>query len=165
MILIPLALPRRAVLGGIAAGALALSALMAIPDPASAQTVIRFSNWVPPTHPVSTDVIGKWAENVKEATDGRVEIEVISPLGNPPSHIDLVQNGVADAGFIVHGYTPDRFKLTEGAELPFLSNDSRSASIAYWKTYEKFFADAGEYDGVELMGLWVHGPAHSPCPR
>jgi TRAP-type C4-dicarboxylate transport system substrate-binding protein len=146
---------RRILLGGIAAGVLAVSTLSA-----SAQTVIRFSNWVPPTHPVSTDVIGVWADRVKEATDGRVVVEVVSPLGNPPSHLDLVQNGVADAGFIVHGYTPERFPLTEGMELPFLADDSRSASIAYWKTYEKYLADANEHDGVKLIGLWVHGPAH-----
>lgn len=148
-------LTRRFVLGGLAAGALAISSMSA-----SAQTVIRFSNWVPPTHPVSTEVIGVWAENVKKATDGRVEIEVISPLGNPPSHVDLVQNGVADAGFIVHGYTPDRFQLTEGMELPFVADDSRSASMAYWKTFEEYLAKANEHDGVKVLGLWVHGPAH-----
>lgn len=148
-------LSRRILLGGLAAGALAVSSMSA-----NAQTVIRFSNWVPPTHPVSTEVINVWADNVKKATEGRVEVEVISPLGNPPSHIDLVQNGVADAAMIVHGYTPDRFKLTEGMELPFVADDSRSASIAYWKTYEEFLEKANEHDGVKVIGLWVHGPAH-----
>lgn len=141
--------------------ALAAAMLATTTGPASAETVLRFSNWVPPTHPVSTDVIDKWAANVEEATEGRVRIDVLaSPLGKPDAHLDLVRNGVADVAFIVHGYTPERFPLTEGAELPFLANDSMSASKAYWRMYEKFLAGAGEYDGVHLAGLWVHGPAH-----
>lgn len=142
---------------GILAG---LAIAWTVATPARAQTVLRFSNWVPPTHPVSTDIIGKWAKNVETATKGRVKIDIVSRLGKPPAHFDLVKNGVADVAFAVHSYTAARFQLTVGAELPFYAKDSRSASIAYWRMHKKFFEKANEHKGVRLIGLWVHGPAH-----
>ena len=128
--------------------------------PASAQTVWRFSNWVPPTHPLTVEVFNVWAKNVETATKGRVKITFVSALGNPPSHFDLVKDGVADVAMSVNSYTANRFSLSEGVELPFLAPDGMSSCIAYWKTYEKFFKKADEYKGVHLAGIWTHGPAH-----
>ncbi|HCN71391.1 MAG TPA: ABC transporter substrate-binding protein, partial [Pusillimonas sp.] len=34
-----------------------------------AQTVLRFSNWLPPTHPITTEILQPWAANIKEQTD------------------------------------------------------------------------------------------------
>jgi TRAP-type C4-dicarboxylate transport system substrate-binding protein len=31
-------------------------------------------------------------------------------------------------------------------------------SVAYWKTYQKYFVKANEYRGVKLLGLMLHGP-------
>ncbi|WP_375596496.1 TRAP transporter substrate-binding protein [Algihabitans albus] len=136
-------------------------AVMAAAVPASAEeTVIRFSNWLPPTYPLTTDVFVPWAEKLEEETEGRVRIEFVSGLGSPQSHFDLVRNGVADMAFSVHAYNADRFPLVMMVELPFLAPDSRSSSIAAWRTYEAFFADANEYRGVELISLWNTGPAN-----
>jgi TRAP-type C4-dicarboxylate transport system substrate-binding protein len=135
-----------------------LTALTAAP--LQAQTTLRFSNWVPPTHPLTPDVLVQWGENVAAATEGRVVVEFVPALGKPPAHFDLVKNGVADLGFAVHSYTADRFKLTEGAELPFYAPSSRASSIAYWRMHKKFFEAANEHDGVHLISLWTHGPAH-----
>ena len=134
--------------------------LMAMQNSALAQTKLRFSNWVPPWHPVSSDVLAVWGKNVEQATDGRVIIEFVSPLGKPPAHFDLVKNGVADLAFAIHSYTADRFVLAVGAELPFYAASSRASSVAYWRMYEKFFAAANEHRGVHLIGLFTHGPAH-----
>jgi len=122
------------------------------------QTVLRFSNWLPPTHHVITEMVTPWAEAVEEATEGRVTVEIVSALGDPPSHYDLVANGVADLAFGVHGYTPERFKLTEIGELPFTSNNAIVNSLAFWRTYEEFLMEAGEHDDVVLLGLWTNGP-------
>ena len=124
----------------------------------SATTVWRFSRWVPPTHPLVTQVFEPWAKMVEQATHGDVKIQFVSALGNPPSHFDLVKDGVADVGMSVNSYTANRFVLSQGMELPFLAPNATSACIAYWKTYEKYFAKANEYKGVHLLGIWVHGP-------
>ena len=127
---------------------------------ASAATVWRFSRWVPATHPLSKEVFDVWAKKVEEATHGDVKIQFVSALGNPPSHFDLVKNGVADVGMSVNSYTANRFVLSQGLELPFLAPNAMSACIAYWKTYEKYFKKADEYKGVHLLGIWLHGPGH-----
>src|SRR5688572_14535856 len=95
----------------------AAAALMAS-APADAQTTWRFSNWVPPTHPLSTEVFFKWGKMVEEATQGRVKVQFIPALGAPPSHFDLVKDGVADVAMSVNSYTADRFVLSDGVELP-----------------------------------------------
>ena len=140
-------------------GALLLNlALLLGPHAASAQTVWRYSNWLPPTHPVSEGVVKVWAKQVEEATQGRVKIEIIAALGAPPAHLDLVRNGVADMAGISAAYTAGRFTLLRGLELPFLSDSNSAMSIAAQRTYEKFFAKANEFEGVKLAGLALVGP-------
>jgi TRAP-type C4-dicarboxylate transport system substrate-binding protein len=137
---------------------LGAAALVPMAAAAQADTITwRFSNWLPPTHPVVTQMIEPWAADVDRVTEGRVSIQILPALGAPPSHFDMVRNGVADIAFGVHSYTPERFKLTEVVELPFTAENALVNSIAYWRTYEQFFASAGEHDGTKLLGLWVPG--------
>ena len=149
-----LKLTKRMLVALTAAGALLAA------SQASAQTVWRFSNWVPSTHPLTVEVFYVWAKKVEEATHGHVKIQFISALGKPPSHFDLVKDGAADVAMSVNSYTANRFVLSRGVELPFLAPNSMSACIAYWKTYEKYFKKADEYKGVHLAGMWVHGPGN-----
>ncbi|MEM8552964.1 MAG: TRAP transporter substrate-binding protein [Pseudomonadota bacterium] len=141
----------------IVAVAAALGVGLALP--ASAQTTLRVSNWLPPSHPIVKDIVVPWGEAVEEATEGRVEVEVMAaPIGSPPAQYDLIRDGAADVAFGVHGYTPNRFGLTTIAELPFLSDSSEDLSVAYQEVHDAFFADADEHRGVHLLGVWVHGP-------
>jgi TRAP-type C4-dicarboxylate transport system substrate-binding protein len=135
-----------------------IAAAIAGAAPASAETVLRYSNWVPATHPIVTKVIQPWGEELKAATEGRVSVEVVPALGPPPGHFDLVANEVADMAFGVHGYTPGRFTLTQIGELPLTHNHAVVNSLAYWNTYQKFMMDADEHEGVRLLGLWTNGP-------
>lgn len=127
---------------------------------ASAETVWRLSNWVPPTHPVVTDIFQVWAQKVGAATEGRVKVQIIPALGAPPAHFDLVHNGVADVALIGPSYTPARFSLVNVVELPFISNTSAASSLAIHRVQEKYFVKAKEFAGVKLAGIWTHGPAH-----
>lgn len=130
-------------------------------SPSNAQTVLRLSNWVPPSHPVSRDILGPWIEDVARVTEGRVTIDALkSPLGKPPAHFDIALDGLADITVGVHGYTPGRFVLSQVAELPFLSDSSEVLSVAYWRVHQTYLAKAGEHQGVHLLGLWTHGPGH-----
>jgi TRAP-type C4-dicarboxylate transport system substrate-binding protein len=138
--------------------ALAVATLSGLAFAAQSQTVWRFSNWLPPTHHVITEMVQPWAADVEKATEGRVKIQILPALGAPPTHFDLVKNGVADIAFSVHAYTPNRFKLTELSELPFTTDHAVVNSLAYWRTYQKHFAQANEHEGVVLLGLWTNGP-------
>lgn len=140
-------------------GAVAALGILAGTLPAAAQEVVlRYSNWVPATHPIITKVIEPLARDLEAATEGRVTIEVLPALGPPPGHFDLVKNEVADMAFSVHGYTPGRFALTEIGELPFTHNHAVVNSLAFWNTYKRFMMDANEHEGVRLLGLWTNGP-------
>ena len=126
-----------------------------------AETVLRMSSWVPPSHTVTRDILIPWMEDVARVTEGRVTVDALeSPLGKPPAHFDIARDGLADIAIGVHGYTPGRFVLTQIAELPFLSDSSEVLSVAYWRVHEAYLAQAGEHDGVHLLGLWTHGPGH-----
>jgi TRAP-type C4-dicarboxylate transport system substrate-binding protein len=137
---------------------LAAAAATVVSASANAQTVLRFSNWLPPTHHVVTEMVTPWAADVEKATEGRVKLQILPALGAPPAHFDLVKNGVADVAFGVHAYTPNRFKLTEMGELPFTADHSVVNSLAYWRTYSKHFAKYNEHEGTHLLGLWTNGP-------
>lgn len=140
------------------AGAAALGLMAGTLPLAAQEVVLRYSNWVPATHPIVTQVIEPLSRDLQAATEGRVSIEVVPALGPPPGHFDLVANEVADMAFSVHGYTPGRFTLTELGELPFTHNHALVNSLAYWNTYQRFFLDANEHEGVRLLGLWTNGP-------
>jgi TRAP-type C4-dicarboxylate transport system substrate-binding protein len=138
----------------------ALAAALLAGSAAAETTTMRFSVWIPMTHPVHTGIYVPWAQSVEKATEGRIKVEFVSALGAPPAHFDLVKNGVADIAMPVHDYTPNRFTLTKLFELPFVSVNSLAPSLAAWHTQQKFFEKANEHAGVKLLALWTHGPAN-----
>lgn len=138
-----------------AATALSLS----LAGAASADTVLTVANWLPPSHPLVSDVIVPMTEQIAEATGGHVTAQILpAPLGPPAAHFDFAVNGVADITFGVQGYNPGRFKTTNLAELPFLGDKAEATSVAYWRTWDKYLKSAGEYDQVKVLAVFTHGP-------
>ena len=131
---------------------------LALAAGAQAQTVWKYSSWLPPSHAAYDGFIKVWAKQVEDATQGRVKVEVVPALGTPQAHYDLVRNGVADVTNITTAYTANRFPLLKGLEMPFMSDRNSAMSIAAWRTYEKFFARANEFEGVKLGGVFIVGP-------
>lgn len=126
---------------------------------AQAQTKLTLSSWLPPTHPVVSEMIQPWMEQVETATEGRVTIQMLAkPLGHPKVHYDIARDGMADITYSAHGYTPGRFTLTKVSELPFSGDSAEATSVAYWKIHEKYFTQANEYKGTQLLSLFTHGP-------
>jgi TRAP-type C4-dicarboxylate transport system substrate-binding protein len=137
--------------------ATALSVVMA--GMAHANTVLTVANWLPPSHPLVSEVIVPMTEKIAEATGGDVTANILpAPLGPPPAHFDFAVNGVADITFGVQGYNPGRFKTTNLAELPFLGDSAEDVSVAYWRVWEKMLKPAGEYDDVKVLAVFTHGP-------
>lgn len=137
----------------------AAGALVALAGAAQAETVLTFNWWIPITHLLRTEVMDPWAEAVAEATDGEVRIEfTATTLAPPPRQPELVADGVVDLVIGVHGYTPDRFVYAGVMELPFMTTTGEHASIAYWRAYERFFAETGEHEGVRVLAHFVHSP-------
>lgn len=137
---------------------LAIGLLLGMAGQAMAETTLRVGSWLPPTHPQNTVVWPTWSKWVEEATEGRVKVVVEYGLGHPKTMFELVEDGVVDAAFSFHGYVPGRFKLTQAIEQPLLGASAEAASVAHWRIHNKYFAKANEHDGLELIGLFTHGP-------
>lgn len=138
------------------AGAVTLG--MSLSTAAMSDTVLRVGSWLPSTHAQNAVVWPTWAKWVEEATEGRVKIQMEYDLDHPKSMFNLVEDGAIDASFGYHGYVPGRFKLTQGIEQPLLGVNAEAASVAHWRVHNKYFAKAGEHDGLELLTLFTHGP-------
>jgi TRAP-type C4-dicarboxylate transport system substrate-binding protein len=139
----------------VAASALAL-ALAA--GGARAET-LAMSYWLPPNHPITNDIVKPWIALVAKESGGKLKIDVLpKALGQPQAHFDLARDGVADVTFGVPLYTPARFVSGKLFTLPFLGDSAEAVSVAQWRTHEKFFAKLNEYQGVQLLSLFSHGP-------
>lgn len=137
----------------LAGAALALSGTVA----SAADTTLTISSWAPPTHGMNAMMWPELIRQMEEATDGRVTAEIKYGLASPPAQYDLILDGAADFAWIFHGYTPGRFTATKMIELPGYEGNAESASVAYWRAYDKYFADLNEHKGVKLVGLMTHG--------
>ena len=122
--------------------------------------IIHVHSWLPPAHTMNANVLPTWGKWIDEATEGRVKVKIEYPGGHPKSALDNVVDGVYQAGWTFHGYSPGRFKLTKIVELPGLGAGAGEASKAYWQVHEQYLAQANEHRGVIVAGLFTHGPGH-----
>jgi TRAP-type C4-dicarboxylate transport system substrate-binding protein len=139
--------------------ALALGAAVAVMAPtARAQTTLSLSNWVPPTHFLTTEILEPWMAEVAKVTQGRVTVKALpKPMGGPAQHFELARKGVADITWGNFTYEPDRFKSLWFAELPFAGSNAEASSVALWNTYNRFLKDNEAFKGVTMLGVGMLG--------
>jgi len=126
--------------------------------PATAQTTLTLSSWVPPQH-LLTRAMMEWASEVEKASGGRIKHTLVpKAVAAPPGTFDAVRDGLADVSFSVDGYTPGRFVLTRVAEFPQLGETATTVSIAYERISRRHFAKADEHKGVKVLTVFTHGP-------
>ena len=140
--------------------AAAVSAALLASGSAFSATTLHVGTWLPAGNPQNAIVWPTWAKWVEEATEGRVTVKMEYDLGHPKTLFQLVEDGVVDAGFSYHGYVPGRFRLPQIVEQPGLGANAEAASVGLWRVYSKYFADAGEFEGLELLGMFTHGPGY-----
>ena len=111
---------------------LALLTALLVAGLAQAQPVVlKFASFEPAQAPFTARVFTTWAEDVTNASNGTLKIEMFAggTLGrNPLQQLKLIQDGVADIAWTVPGVTPGRFDDVEVVELPFLVNNSLEGS-------------------------------------
>ncbi|KUF10314.1 TRAP transporter substrate-binding protein [Pseudoponticoccus marisrubri] len=156
---------RRALMG--VAGA-ALATALTTTNVAAQDVTLTLHQFLPAQANVPTQILDVWADNVEEASEGRIEIERFPAMqlgGTPPELMDQAIDGIADIVWTVVGYTPGRFPTTEVFELPFMVEDARAGSYAYWNMFDEHMKD-GEFADVHIIGTWVHGPGmfHTNAP-
>lgn len=138
---------------------LTAAAVLALTAPATAQTSILFNNFLSPNDEVNIQVINPWIAEIARVTEGRVTItQPESSLAPPPEILNAVQQGIADAGFMMVGFLENSNPLLQLSLLPNVNTSAGAASVALWRTYEEFFAAHDELENVELLGLIMVPP-------
>ena len=105
-----------------------------------------------------TMVIEPWAKKINELTKGRVTINMFpgQALGKAADQYEMAAKGICDMALSIPAYTPGRFQLASVFMLPFMVTTAEETSVAFWKTYEKYFVD--EFKDVKVLWLYVHAP-------
>lgn len=141
---------------GLIVSAIAMTAIASHSH--ASDKVLTMSHWAGPKHAMATKVHPWFNEQLSQCSGGSLTVKLENGLAPPPAQYDTIRDGVADIGWIVHGYTKGKFLTTKMIELPGLPGNAESMSAAFQMTHEKFFAAAKEAKGVEVLANFVHGP-------
>lgn len=134
---------------------------LALPALAHATTTLVVNAFLPPQHIFNVAVMKPWADDVERATQGRVKV-VFPPtsIGSPQQQWDVVRKGIVDGAYIFNGLIQNKASLVQLAHLPLGSSTAEGMSVALWRTYAKYFEQAGEYGDVHLLALVVFPAGH-----
>ena len=125
-----------------------------------ADTTLRFTSFEPPVAFLTKNVFTPWAKRVSEASNGTLNVKMFSggTLGRSPAQqLQLVEDGVADIGFVIPGYTPGRFQEGTIGEFPFLVQSSEAGSNAMWQLYKAGLLQ-GDYQKFKMIAITTTYP-------
>ena len=119
---------------------------------------LRFSHWVPPSHPMHP-AVEAWAESIKKASNGTITMKIYpaQQLGKAFDHYNMAKDGIADFAHVNPGYEPGRFPIMGLSEIPFIFANSKQGSAALDAWYRKY-ADK-EMKDVKYCITFAHDPA------
>jgi len=128
-------------------------------DADAKQVELKLAHFWPSGHPVETELVQPWAEEIEKATDGRVKI-VSYPqetLAKANDIYDGVVNGICDIGISCFAYTRGRFPVLEVFELPgIIYNNSKVASRVAWEGIQEL--NPAEIQDTKLLMVITTGP-------
>jgi len=141
--------------------AVAASAMTVADTKAAENMHLRYSQWLPAGWWGQSKLLYPWFKQVTKATEGRVNIQPTAKgLGAPPRQNQLVIDGIADVAWVVHGYTPGVFPLSEMVELPFITRSAEANASAYWSVFNKMFKPAGMHKDSHVLTVFLHAPGN-----
>jgi len=126
---------------------------------APAQTELKFTTFVPPTHGFAVDVLEPLGKDIEKRSGGKVTVRVFagnSPFGKVENQADQVKQGVTDLAFGLNGIPRGRFPRTSIMEMPFVAESSDSASKALWAMLAGSLAE--DYKDFKPIALHCHNP-------
>ena len=134
-------------------------AALALSGPAAAQTNLLVDAYMPHSHPLVVNLMRPFSADVGRVTNGRVKVNVsTSKMAGSKAQWDAVAKGVTDIALQSTGWKRQLLRLPAVINLPFSVPSSEAASVALWRTHQKFFAPAKEYEnkGMKLLGYTTH---------
>ena len=126
---------------------------------APAQTELKFTTFVPPTHGFAVDVLEPLGKDIEKRSGGKVTVRVFagnSPFGKVENQADQVKQGVTDLAFGLNGIPRGRFPRTSIMEMPFVAESADSASKALWAMLPDLLAE--DYRDFKPIALHCHNP-------
>jgi len=145
--------------GAIAAAVAALWAGSAAAQdkPADKTVELKFSHWVPATHPI-VKASEEWADSINKDSGGTIKITIYpaQQLGKAFDHYNMARDGIVDFAYANPGYEPGRFPVAAAGELPFLLTNGKEGSAAIDAWYQQYAAK--EMSEVKFCLAFVHDP-------
>ncbi len=126
-------------------------------DPNARAVELHYSIFFPPSH-VQCKTAEAWAREVEKRTDGKVKITMHAggTLSKAPQTYQAVIDGIADIGMSCFAYTPGRFPLMEGVDLPVGYPNGLTASRIATAMAEKYQPE--ELADTHVLYIHAHGP-------
>lgn len=104
----------------------------------------------------------EWADAVEEASDGSISVDVFhgSQLVTGPELVTAMNDGRAEAGYLIADFNPEEFPLWGGASLPFVTMDPYAQADAYQYMYENNEMFQAEFNeaGVHMLAFFPVQP-------
>jgi len=121
---------------------------------------LKWGHFVPTSHAMHAEVIDPLVKEVEKATEGRVKITIFpgATLAKPADLYDSTVTAIADFVYTLPAYSPGKFPLTEGPELPFLFSSAKHVTETLYGLWEKFPEFRKEYGEVKMCWLWAGDP-------
>jgi TRAP-type C4-dicarboxylate transport system substrate-binding protein len=140
-------------------GFVAALSVLGLASACADELVLTFATAEPAPSPDTVQVFTPWAERVAAATKGAVRIEVRDgiAIANPINMFDRVQSDVVQIGLLIPSLVGGKFPLTDMVGLPFQTEDSLNASVAFWRLYKTGLLDA-EYKDIVPLAMALFPP-------
>ena len=104
----------------------------------------------------------EWADNLKEATNGRLDITVVAggALASSDTVVEAMETGVCDIAMVYTTKYDALFRLTNGVALPMLGiGSAQEATDVLWDLYEQSPDMKAEYDNYVPIHIYSNGPS------
>lgn len=105
--------------------------------------------------------VREFARDIEAESEGSIQVTIpAASLAQQDQQWSLVSEGVADIALTPIYSRRSQVALPRLAELPLNSITATSASVALWKTQQKYFSDLNEFEGYKLLSMNVLPPSH-----
>lgn len=134
----------------VLAGALAAAAMPATAE----EVVLKFATTNAPQSRLVSTNLRPFAQRITDDSKGLIKVETYDgqSIANQANHLDRTLADVIQIGWGLTSTFGGKFPRSDAGALPFVSEDSESASVAFWRVYQKGLLDA-EYSDIHPLIL------------
>jgi len=122
---------------------------------------LRYAQQNPDTGWSTINCVDPWLKQLEEATGGKVKIQAYhgETLAKATDLWNATKTGIADIGWISHGYYPNLTPLSDVISLPALPfTTAEKGSEVMWKLYEQFPEIQNEFKDVKVLLFYTSEP-------